>query len=140
MFAGFVAVPTRPRTTTFPSRLVSALQAASRLNRRVLQLRIPVTVALAVFSALTERVASWRNGVPFFRRMSSLRMGWLAGFAAVNALKTVVNLLLMALLAQVVTLAIAFVARFLFASRVAYRPQTVGRRRAPRNPVKEFTA
>lgn len=49
----------------------------------------------------------------------------------------------LALLAQAVTLAIAFVARFLFASMVVYRPKPVkrvARHRAPRERVKEVSA
>jgi putative flippase GtrA len=48
-----------------------------------------------------------------------------------------------ALLAQAVTLAVAFVARFLFVSRVVYRPKPakrVARRRAPHNDVEEVSA
>lgn len=168
-----------------------------------------------------ESKASWRNGVPFICQMPILRMGRMTRFAAVGALGTAVNLLVMALLvhglydinyvvaavlaaeisilhnfvlqerfvfrdmrdgvnswwdrlsqhllfnnaealvrmpflillvetmhvwallAQAVTLAIAFVARFLFVSRVVYRPKPVKRvasRRSPHNRVKEVSA
>jgi dolichol-phosphate mannosyltransferase len=49
----------------------------------------------------------------------------------------------LALFAQAVMLAIAFVARFLFASLVVYRPEPVkraGRHRAPRDRVREVSA
>lgn len=49
----------------------------------------------------------------------------------------------LAVLAQAVTLAIAFVARFLFASLVVYRPKPVNRaarHRAPRDRVTEVSA
>jgi dolichol-phosphate mannosyltransferase len=45
-----------------------------------------------------------------------------------------------ALLAQTVTLAIAFVARYLFANRVVYRPEPFSRHRTRRNLEKEFSA
>lgn len=48
-----------------------------------------------------------------------------------------------ALLAQAATLAVAFVARFLFVSRVVYRPKQVrrvARHRAPRDRVREVSA
>jgi dolichol-phosphate mannosyltransferase len=44
--------------------------------------------------------ASWRNGLLFAYQVLSLRMGRMARFAAVGALGTVVNLLVMALLLQ----------------------------------------
>jgi dolichol-phosphate mannosyltransferase len=160
-----------------------------------------------------ERQASWRVEVHFAYQMAILRMGRMTRFAAVGALGTVVNLLVMALLlhgvfeinyvvaavvaaeisilhnfvlqeryvfrdlrggvhswrdrltrhllfnnaealvrlpflillvetvhvsavlAQAVTLAIAFVARFLFASRVVYRPRRVTRAARHRAPA-----
>ncbi|MGY1745174.1 glycosyltransferase [Blastococcus sp. SYSU D00695] len=45
-----------------------------------------------------ESKASWRNGAQFLYQMAALRMGRMARFAAVGALGTVVNLLLMWLL------------------------------------------
>lgn len=155
-----------------------------------------------------ESKANWRNGVEFLRQMVSLRLGRMSRFAAVGALGTVVNLLVMlglvsfmpyvvaaliaaevsilhnfllqerfvfhdmrdgvhswsrrlaqhlafnnaetlirlpllillvetmhvwAVLAQAVTLAIAFVVRFLFVSRVVYRPR--GGRHAATRPI-----
>lgn len=45
-----------------------------------------------------ESKASWQNGVHFVYQMASLRMGRMSRFAAVGALGTAVNLLVMALL------------------------------------------
>ena len=47
-----------------------------------------------------ESKASWRNGLHFAYQVLSLRVGRMARFAAVGALGTVVNLLIMALLLQ----------------------------------------
>lgn len=164
-----------------------------------------------------ECKASLHHGMHFIQQRASFRMGRMTRFAAVGALGTVVNLLVMAALlhgvfdvdyvvaavsaaeisilhnfvlqerfvfrdlrdgvnslrgrlvqhllfnnaealirlpflillvemlhvwplyAQVITLAIAFTARFLFASRVVYRPNRVVRHRAVSNPAKEVS-
>jgi dolichol-phosphate mannosyltransferase len=87
--------------------------------------------------------ASWRNGLHFAYQMLSLRMGRMARFAAVGALGTVVNLLVMALLLQlglhyvvaaVVATEVAIAHNFLMQERFVFSDRREGahswRRRA----------
>jgi dolichol-phosphate mannosyltransferase len=92
-----------------------------------------------VFRDMRDGVNSWRG-----------RLGQHLLFNNVEALIRLPFLILLvetmhvlALLAQALTLAVAFIARFLFVSQVVYRPKQVkrvARRRAPRDGVKEVSA
>lgn len=84
-----------------------------------------------------ESKASWRNGLSFLHQMLSLRMGRMARFAAVGALGTVLNLLLLSglleagghyLPAAVVASEVAIVHNFLMQERFVYRDLRDGRR------------
>lgn len=111
--------------------VVAAVIAAevSILHNFVLQERF-------VFRDMRDGVSSWRGRLTqhllFNNAEALVRLPFLV--------LLVETLLVWALLAQAVTLAIAFVARFLFASRVVYSPKPVGRHRAPYNRVKGISA
>ena len=76
--------------------------------------------------------ASWRNGLQFLYQMASLRMGVMSRFAAVGALGTVVNLLVMGVLlipgfgisyvvAAVVAAELSILQNFLLQERFVFR-------------------
>lgn len=81
--------------------------------------------------------ASWRNGLHFLRQMLALRMGRMARFAAVGALGTLVNALVMWLLlhttglhyvaAAVLATEVAIVHNFVLQERLVFRDLREGR-------------
>lgn len=92
-----------------------------------------------VFCDMRGGVNSWRN-----RLSQHLLFNNAEALVRLPFLVLLVEMLnVWALLAQAVTLAIAFVARFLFVSRVIYRPRPIkgmGRHLAPRNAVKAVSS
>ncbi len=86
-----------------------------------------------------ESKASWRNGVQFVYQMAALRMGRMSRFAAVGALGTVLNLLVMALLvhgvlninylvASVVAAELSILHNFLLQERFVFQDMRRGSR------------
>lgn len=113
--------------------VVAAIVAAevSILHNFVLQERF-------VFHDVGEGVSSWQNRLTrhllFNNAEALLRLPFL--------ILLVQTMHLWAVLAQAVTLASSFIARFLFVSRVVYGPKPVKRmrsHRAPRDSVKEIS-
>jgi dolichol-phosphate mannosyltransferase len=89
-----------------------------------------------VFRDMRDGVNSWRNRLTkhllFNNAEALVRLPFL--------ILLVESMHALALLAQAATLAIAFVVRFLFASRVVYRPRPAPRHRAAGNRVTEYSA